>query len=236
MLFTLWIPERLQRVRGIYHTPFNLDTVEKEQSRAMARNWGFAIVGGNFMRVRSDEMGPAFLAGLADLAAKSGHAELTNAPCIFSSMSAGTGICLALAEHLPERTLACGLVALEVGPQTPSVRNVPMLTIFGSKVGGQLPKLEALLTERRAAFAPSWAIAVQWNRKHEWGQANHLLWPFFDDVIRQRYPADASPANGPVKLRPCDPARVWLADSTTWKSRGASIAPAADHSGRRASR
>jgi hypothetical protein len=228
-LFTLWIPENLKTVRGIYHTPFNLDTVEKEQSRIVARHWGFALVGGNLMRVDKAEMGPAFVAGVVDLAARSGHAELTNAPCLFSSMSAGTGMCLALAEHLPERTLACALVALEVGPETPAVRDVPMLTIFGSKDGQQLPRLEALLPVRRAAFDASWAIAVQWGRGHEWGQANNLLWPFFEEIIRQRYPADASPARGPVALRRCDASRVWLGDAATWKSRAATIAPAASY-------
>ena len=234
VLFTLWIPEGLTTVRGIYHTPFNLDTVEKEQSRAMARNWGFAIVGGNLMRVNRAEMGPAFVAGLADLAARSGHAELAHAPLIFSSMSAGTGMCLALAEHLPERTLACGLVALEVGPETSAVRDVPMLTIFGSKDGKQMPQLEALLPKRRAEFDASWAIAVQWSRGHEWGQANNLLWPFFDEIIRQRYPVVAAPASGPVQLRRYDPARVWLADPASWKSRAPTIAAAASYTGNKA--
>ena len=234
VLFTLWIPEGLKTIRGIYHTPFNLDTVEKEQSRAMARNWGFALVGGNFMRVNRTEMGPALVAGLADLAAKSGHAELTHAPLIFSSMSAGTGMCLALAEHLPERTLACGLVALEVGPETAAVRDVPMLTLFGSKDGQQMPKLEALLPKRRAELDPSWAIAVQWARGHEWGQANNLLWPFFDEIIRQRYPAAASPASGPVTLRRYDPARVWLADPASWKSRVPTIASTVNYTANRA--
>jgi len=229
VMFTLWIPEGLKTVRGIYHTPFNLDTVEKEQSRAMARNWGFALVGGNFMRVNRAEMGPAFVAGLADLASRSGHAELAHVPLLFSSMSAGTGMCLALAEHLPGRTLACGLVALEVGPDTPAVRDVPMITIFGSKDGQQLPKLEALLPQRRAEFDASWSIAVQWGRGHEWGQSNNLLWPFFDAVIRQRYPADVSPANGPVKLLRCDPARAWLADPASWKNRAPTIASASNY-------
>jgi len=229
VLFTLWIPEGLKTVRGIYHTPFNLDTVEKEQSRAMARNWGFALVGGNLMRVNRAEMGPAFVAGLADLANRSGHAELAHVPLLFSSMSAGTGMCLALAEHLPGRTLACGLVALEVGPDTPAVRDVPMVTIFGSKDGQQLPKLEALLPQRRAALDASWSIAVQWGRGHEWGQANNLLWPFFDEIIRQRIPADAATASGPVQLRRYDPARVWLADPATWKNRLPTITPGTDY-------
>ena len=234
LLLTLWIPEQLKSVRGIYHTPFNLDTVEKEQSRAMARNWGFALVGGNFMRVTKTEMGPALVAGLADLAVKSGHAELTTAPLIFSSMSAGTGMCLALAEHLPERTIACGLVALEVGPQTSSLRDVPMMTIFGSKDGQQMPKLEALLPQRRAEFDANWSIAVQWGRGHEWGQSNNLLWPFFDEVIRQRYPADASRVNSAVKLLRYDSARVWLADPATWKNRAPTIASAANYGANKA--
>lgn len=230
VLFTLWLPEKLKSVRGIYHTPFNLDTVEKEQSRAMARNWGFALVGGNFMRVSKSEMGPALVAGLVDLAAKSGHAELTAAPLIFTSMSAGTGMCLALAEHLPERTIACGLVALEVGPETAATRDVPMMTIFGSKDGQQMPKLESLLPKRRGEFDASWAIAPQWGRGHEWGQANNLLWPLFDEVIRQRCPA-VTPADGAVKLLRYDPARVWLADPATWKTRAATIAAAEKYAG-----
>lgn len=134
---------------------------------------------------------------------------------------------LALAEHLPERTLACGLIALEVGPETAAVRDVPMLTLFGSKDGKQLPQLEALLPKRRAEFEASWAIAVQWGRGREWGQANNLLGPFFDEVIRQRLPAAAAPASGPVQLRRYDPAHVWLAGPASWKSRTPTIAAAA---------
>lgn len=55
IFFTLWIPDGVKTVRGIHLTPFNLDTVEKQQSRAFARHWGFAIVGGNFMRVQRDD-------------------------------------------------------------------------------------------------------------------------------------------------------------------------------------
>ena len=233
-LFTLWIPEGLKTVRGIYHTPFNLETVEKENSRAMARHWGFALVGGNFMRVRKEEFGPSLLAGVRDLAAQSGHAELNNAPLIFSSMSAGVGMCVTLAEQLPERTLACGLVCLEVGPETERTRDVPMMSIFGERDGKQMPQHEALLPQRRAGFDASWAIIPQWGRKHEWAQANNLLWPFFDEVIRQRLPSDASPADGPVTLRRYDPARVWFGDPASWTGNAATVASAADYPGDKA--
>ena len=230
VFFTLWIPEGVKVVRGIYHTPFNLETVEKEQSRAMARQWGFAIVGGNFMRVHKDDFAPSLLAGVRDLAAQSGHAELNHAPFIFTSMSAGVGMCVTLAEQLPERTLACGLVCLEVAPETERTRDVPMMSIFGEKDGGQMNAHIERLPKARAALGSSWAIVPQWGRRHEWALANNLLWPFFEEVIRQRYPADATPADGPVKLLRYDPVRVWLGDPADW----ATIAPLEKYPGDKA--
>jgi hypothetical protein len=227
VFFTAWLPPGVARVRGLYHTPLNLDTVEKEHSRAMAAHWGFALIGGNLMRVHHDELAPALLAGLRELAAKSGRAELAGAPLVISGMSAGAGLSAALVGALPERVLAAGLVCLEVGPQNARVKDVPMLTIFGEKDGRQMEQLTAKLPQQRAAFDARWAIAPQWTRKHEWAKANHLLWPFLDSVLRQRLTPD-----GP--LRPCDPARAWLGDPASWTNRTARIAPAAQFAGDRA--
>jgi hypothetical protein len=224
LFFTLWVPEGVQTVRGIHVTPFNLDTVEKERSRAIARNWGFAIVGGNFMRVHRDDFAPALLTGLRDLADKSGHAEIANAPLILTSMSAGVGMCVTLTEQMPDRVIACGLVCLEVGPETEKTRDVPMMSIFGERDGRQLEQHEALLPKRRAAFEASWAVTPQWGRRHEWGQANNLLWPFFDEVIHQRLPAEEPPRDGKVALRRYDPTRVWHGDPASWTGRSPTIA------------
>jgi hypothetical protein len=195
VFFTLWIPDGLKSVRGIYHTPFNLDTVDKAQSRAMAAHWGFALVGGNLMRVAKDEFASSLITGVRDLATQSGHAELNEVPFIFSSMSAGVGMCLGLAE----------------------------------RDGRQMEQLQELLPKRRAEWNASWAIATQWGRKHEWGQANYLLWPFFDEVIRQRLPSE--PGGSTVKLRPCDPAKVWLGNPQSWTKRTANTASHADYKG-----
>ncbi|MFM8469155.1 MAG: hypothetical protein ACKODH_04190 [Limisphaerales bacterium] len=227
VFFTGWLPPGVARVRGLYFTPLNLDTVEKEHSRAMAANWGLALIGGNLMRVHRDELAPALLAGLRELAAKSRHPELADAPLVVAGMSAGAGLAAALAESLPERVLAAGLVCLEVGPDTDRVKDIPMLTIFGEKDGRQMEQLAAKLPERRAAFDARWAIAPQWGRKHEWAKANHLLWPFLDEVLSQRLSADGS-------LRPCDPARAWLGDPASWTNGLARIAPAAQFTGNRA--
>ncbi len=231
VVFSLWLPEGEACVRGIYLMPFNVTGVEQEQSRAMCRHWKFALVGSNFMRVDKTEFGPTLLAGLKDLAAQSKHPEVAHAPFITASMSAGVGMCVSLAEQLPERFIACGLVCLEVAPETNRTSGVPMLSIFGERDGRQMEQHEALLPLRRKELDSSWAITVQWNRKHEWGQSNNLLWPFFDEVIRQRLPADASPLAGPVELRPCDPNLTWYGDPSTWKTGAATIAAAADFKG-----
>lgn len=231
VVFSLWLPKNEPCIRGIYLMPFNITGVEQEQSRAMCRHWKFALVGSNFMRVDKAEFGPALLAGLKDLAIQSKHAEIAHAPMIAASMSAGVGMCVSLAEQLPDRFIACGLACLEVGPETRRTTEVPMMSIFGERDGKQMAQHEALLPRRRTDLDSPWAITVQWGRGHEWGQSNNLLWPFFDEVIRQRLPTDASPLNGPVKLQPCNPNFVWYGDPTTWKTPTATIAPATEYSG-----
>lgn len=225
VVFSMWLPEDVPSVRGVYLMPFNVTGVEQQHSRAVCRHWRFALVGSNFMRVDKAECGPALVAGLQDLAARSRHPEVAHAPLIAASMSAGVGMCVALAEQLPDRFLACGLVCLEVGPETNRTSAVPMMSVFGERDGRQMAQHQELLPRRRTDLDSSWAIAVQWGRKHEWGQANNLLWPFFDEVIRHRLSATA-PADGPAKLRPVDSAAVWYGDPATWTEPTATIAPA----------
>ena len=86
-----------------------------------------------------------------------------------------------------------------------------------------MEQLSAQLPLRRREFEARWAIAPQWTRKHEWAGANHLLWTFLDDVLRQRL--------GDGALRPCEPARAWLGDPASWTNRTATIAPAAQFTG-----
>ncbi len=229
VVFSLWLPEAEPCIRGIYLMPFNITGVEQEQSRAMCRHWKFALVGSNFMRVDKAEFSSTLLAGLKDLATQSKHPEIAHAPLIAASMSAGVGMCVSLAEQLPDRFIACGLACLEVGPETSRTAEVPMMSIFGERDGRQMAQHQELLPKRRAELDSSWAIAVQWNRKHEWGQANNLFWPFFDEVIRQRLPTDDSPADGPVKLRPVSPDSVWYGNPATWTAPATTIAPAKDY-------
>lgn len=230
---TLWLPENVKTIRGIYLAPFNPETVEKEQNRAICRHWQFAIVGTNLMRVSKDEFRPVLLSGLKELAAQSQHPEVEHAPLVVASMSAGAGMTVNLAEQLPERMIACGPVCLEVGPQTERTKTVPMITIFGERDGRQMQQLEELLPKQRAAFDAAWAIAPQWRRKHEWGQSNNLLWPFFDEVIQQRLPQQSS-LEKPVELKPCAADQSWYATLAAYDDQPAKISPATEFKGDRA--
>lgn len=231
---TLWLPENVKSIRGIYLAPFNPETVEKEQNRAICRHWQFAIVGTNLMRVSKEEFRPVLLSGLKELAALSKHPEVEHAPMVVASMSAGAGMTVNLAEQLPERMIACGPVCLEVGPQTARTKDVPMITIFGERDGRQMQQLEELLPKQRTSFDAAWAIAPQWRRKHEWGAANNLLWPFFDEVIQQRLPRDINLAQQPAELKPCAADQSWYADLAAYQQPLAPIASTADYKGDRA--
>jgi hypothetical protein len=230
----LWLPENVKAIRGIYLAPFNPETVEKEQNRAICRHWQFAIVGTNLMRISKDEYRSIMTNGLKELAAQSQHPEVEHAPMVVASMSAGAGMTVSLAELMPERMIACGPVALEVGPQTERAKEVPMMTIFGERDGGQMQKLEALLPKQREAFDAAWAIAPQWRRKHEWGQSNNLLWPFFDEVIQQRLPQQTNLQTQPVELKPCAADQSWYAALAAYHDRPAAITPAVQFKGDRA--
>ena len=48
---------------------------------------------------------------------------------------------------------------------------------------------------------------------------NNLAIPFFDEVIRERYPADQLPMDKPVTLKPYPKDRVWLGNIEGWKEK-----------------
>jgi hypothetical protein len=145
-------------------------------------------------------------------------------------MSAGGGMSANITAAIPDRVIAAAPVCLEVGPTSEAARAVPMLTIFGERDGRQMEKLDAKLPDARRSGA-NWGIAVQWGRKHEFHKANNLVMPFFDAAIRTRYPADATPASGPVALRPAPADSAWLGVKSEWGERPATIRAAANSIG-----
>jgi hypothetical protein len=133
-------------------------------------------------------------------------------------MSRGGGMSMQLAELMPERTIASVPVCLEVGPASEATRQIPVLTIFGEKDGSQMAKLAARLPIERKQGA-RFSIAVQWGRRHEFGQANNLSFVHLDAVISRRVPQESAIAK-PVALKDIPLEDGWLGDPGTWGSDG----------------
>lgn len=223
----VWIPAGVKVVRGGICNPFSKDEPVSKHWQAACRHWGFAYVQVDFDAVKKDEFA-LLKTALADLAKKSEHPELEHLPLCFTGMSRGGGMSMQLAEMLPERTIASAPVCLEVGPASEATRRVPVLTVFGEKDGQQMEKLLGKLPAERKLGA-RFGIAAQWNRKHEFGQANNLNFVFFDDVIARRVPKEAG------KLLDIPLEDGWLGDVSTWGKDGKLPAIAAwkDYKGER---
>lgn len=212
--FDLWLPGDVDVIRGVIVNPFYRKAVTQKHWQAAARHWKFGIVGTDFFGIKSQDH-PTLATALKQFATEARRPELKHAPFFFVGMSAGAGMSTKLAALYPNRTIAVAPVCLEVGPRTPESREIPMITVFGERDGRQMEKLLDKLPIERAENA-RWAIAVQWRKRHEFGRANNLVMPFFDRVLATRYPAELSPADGPVKLKSFPADAGWLGDVNTW--------------------
>lgn len=217
VFFSVWIPEGVKTVRGTICNPFSRDEGVSKHWQAACRHWQFAYVQTDFDAVKKEEFALVQTA-LAELAKKSGHPEIEHMPFCWTGMSRGGGMSMQLAELMPERTIASVPVCLEVGPTSEASRRIPVLTVFGEKDGSQMAKLLGKLPTERKQQA-HWGIAVQWGRKHEFGQANNLSFVFLDDVIARRLP-DETAVKGPVKLKDIPIVEGWLGDPATWSKEG----------------
>lgn len=223
VVFTAWLPGGVETIRGVVCNPFSKGDAVGKHWAAMCRHWRFAYLQMDYDAVKRDEF-VLIKTALADLAKKSGHPELEHAPLCFTGMSRGGGMSMNLAELIPERTIACVPVCLEVGPASEAARAIPVMTIFGEKDGSQMEKLLAKLPAERKQDA-RFGIAVQWGRRHEFALANNLSFIFLDEVIAKRV-GDKGLAAVPL-------ADGWLGDPSTWSRDGkrAVIAPVKDFQG-----
>ncbi len=229
----IWIPDGVQVIRGAVVNPFYTKTVTQKHWQEACRLWDFALVGANYFGVKNQEFAPRLMDALKTFASECKHPELPHIPFCFVGMSAGGGMSMRLADQIPERTIAAAPVCLEVGPRSEMTRKIPVVTIFGERDGRQMEKLAERLPEQRKQGA-LWATAVQWRKRHDFYKANNLAMPFFDQVIRHRYPKTANPTKSPVKLLPYKIESGWLGDRSTWDTDSPTVAAYAKFSGDKA--
>jgi hypothetical protein len=227
--FSLYIPEGLARVRGVYVTlPGNHHRTFVDEARlggytpmvsiagqrAFVEEAGFALMGAD----GSGGDAKPVLDALATLADASKHPELATVPLIVDGYSMGSVRTLGLLELCPERILAFTSMNFMKGNFLPSdaARAVPGLLYTGPK--------DQYGTGYPAAFAANrakgalWALIVQPETGHTVGDCPVLLYPFYKDIIRARLVTDA---DGRTTLRAMDPKAGWLGDARTF-----AVAPA----------
>ncbi|MBL8793276.1 MAG: hypothetical protein JNM56_05175 [Planctomycetia bacterium] len=217
VFFQVTIPDGVKTVRGAVCNPFSKDERISKHWKAACRHWQFAFVQTDFDAVNKQEYALLKLA-LAELAKQGNRPEIEHMPLCFTGMSRGGGMSMHLTELLHERTIASVPVCLEVGPTTTESRAIPVLTVFGEKDGKQMSLLLDKLPKERAQAA-HWALAVQWARGHEFGQANNLSFVFLDEVIARRLPREVA-ADKAAPLRELPLEEGWLGDPASWSKDG----------------
>ncbi len=232
VFFNVWLPRGVKVVRGAVCNLFSRDEPVSSHWKAVCQHWKFAYVQCDSEAVKKGDFG-VLKTALDDLAKESGHPELGHLPLCFTGMSRGGGMSMQLAELMPERTTASVPVCLAVGPASDATRKILVLTIFGEKDGARMTKLLARLPVERKQGA-RWSVAVQWSRRHEFGQANNLSFVFLDDAIARRLPREIDDRRA-VPLKDIPVEEGWLGDPTSWSSdaRRAVIQPWDDFKGDR---
>ncbi len=88
---SMWIPEKVQVLRGVIVNPFHIDLVKREDYHQVARLWEFGLIGANFFGVKNDDY-DALLTSMKEFSERSGHREIEHLPILFNGFSAGSGM------------------------------------------------------------------------------------------------------------------------------------------------
>lgn len=257
--YRLWVPEDVKALRGIIvhqhgcgggACKAGATAADDLHWQALAAKWDCALLGpsyhqedGQNCRLWCDPRNgsrAAFLKGLDDLAAKSGHPEVARVPwCLWGHSGGGFWASLMQASD-PERIIAIwcrsgtARTAWEKGeiarPElTAATYGIPVMCNPGVKentpgrLQGAWTGALAMFQDYRAKGAPI-GFAPDPRTGHECGDSRYLAIPFFDACLALRLPA---PGDAGAKLKPIDPSVGWLA-----KPQGETAVPAARFEGK----
>jgi hypothetical protein len=234
----LWVPDGVTTVRGIIVHLHRASEAARTDFHTIARSLDFAVYAmlvrwANFEKVLPDQ--------LSKLGAQLGHPEVVNVPwvAIGGSRNAAAFCCYAVQDPNPDRILC---VLTNGGPGIAvNLRNRKAITRFCgipimSVNGTEDPYVEGLDWFRkiypriRAARLP-WSAAPDWGGGHAGLTNGGMYWPFVCAVMRMRYPANADPRRGRVRLRPFRENQGLLVGPVDWGNPGGETAASSTHSG-----
>lgn len=198
--FILWLPENAAPVKGIAVVldGINVDgrhLAGRVQWQTFARDHSLALVACYF---KTDDLslsssyceaehggGQALLSALEALGKSSNHPELSTAPIVIMGFSAGGQFSYSFACFSPTRVIAfcSNKGGIYTTPVTAAAREIPGLFIAGANDTTRRPVIAGFYNENRKRGA-RWCMAIEPNRGHETANANDLVLPFFEAVLR----------------------------------------------------
>ena len=224
----LWIPDDVTVIRGVIVIGNGAGGDQRGQTaerdwQALARAHGFALMGTvGYICYYSDAVVsaevPVLLGDLAWYATASGHPEVANLPFVFTGWSGGGQIAYGINTKIPERVIAFNVnKGANYVPEPPSAAALKTPSIF---VGGEFDVGAGRtgILDRFNANRPRgalWALALEQDTWHSEGNVDGMFFTLFDHAIRARYPAGATPLNGPVTLLDLPESSGWLATKPT---------------------
>lgn len=224
----LWIPNDVTVIRGVIVIGNGAGGDQRGQTaqldwQALARAHGFALMGTvGYICYHSDAVVsaevPVLLGDLAWYATASGHPEVANLPFVFTGWSGGGQIAYGINTKIPERVIAFNVnKGANYVPEPPSAAALKTPSIF---VGGEFDVggIRTGILDRFNANRPRgalWALALEQDTGHSEGNVDGMFFTLFDHAIRARYPAGATPLNGPVTLLDLPESSGWLATKPT---------------------
>lgn len=231
--YKVWIPEGIDRVRGIIVKQHGcgadaarsgLDHATDLQWQTLAAKHQFALMGTKLLTkekicerwfITNYASKATLLTALDSIAEQSGRTELKEAPWVLWGHSGGAEWAPQILQEYPERTIALvgsrggGLVVSGTNPQ---LINIPVLFSLGENdnvlrdITFELPQK---VFRRYRQLGALWSIAIEANTAHETGNGRLLAIPYMDAVITARLDKNSN------KLHPIDKNKGWLADNTT---------------------
>ncbi|HYF34839.1 MAG TPA: hypothetical protein VD994_06060 [Prosthecobacter sp.] len=238
--YTIWLPEDVQRVRGvIVHQHGCGEGACKGGAtaaydlhwQALARKWDCALMGPSYHQPEGADCRKwcdprngsekTFLRALGELAQKSGHPEVAQAPwCLWGHSGGGFWSSLMQTLH-PERIVAIWFRSGTAyatwqkeeipKPALPDeMFGIPMMCNPGAKENGDKrfngawTGTLAMFKAYRAKGAPI-GFAPDPLTSHQCGDSRYLAIPFFDACLATRLP------NAGNELKPVDTSKGWLA-------------------------
>lgn len=184
--------------------------------------WGYfadgTVAGGELARFES---------ALGELAATSGHAELTRVPWLPIGHSNGGQMSYGFNALRPEKTIAMvvskGGFYLTARPANAALATPALLIAGEADLGYRVTAIRDLFFGNRPRGA-LWAWVEDEGVDHALAGSNDLTLPFVEAMAWARLPPGANAADGSAPLRPLDEATGWLTDPETYKGGFAEIA------------